>query len=317
MVYLREIIRRYPLYTFFLLTFMFSWIMFFIYLLITNEISLILVIFAIYAPAYTALIIAKITSNKQNGNNTIVKWIIFLIIWIIAAFTFIINYLIKVTDFSLLVIVAAIFLSLLPAIMVSSGYSQYSEIKVIFQSYVRPKGHFGFYLFAILYLPIVFFIGITITILIGEPITWLSLPSGFELVGLIILTFLYTFFFGGGTNEEPGWRGFALPKLQLKFSPLVASLILGIIWGFWHAPLYLPQYNSPIQFILFLLNTLKISIILTWLYNSTDGSVLATGLLHTIGNITFESIPSTIVSEIILIVIPVMLIFIDRMWKKH
>lgn len=65
-----------------------------------------------------------------------------------------------------------------------------------------------------------------------------------------------------------------------------------------------------------MLNILKITIILTWLYNRTGGSVLATALLHTIGNLTFKFIPVTLASDIIQIMIPIMLIIIDRMWKK-
>ncbi len=103
----------------------------------------------------------------------------------------------------------------------------------------------------------------------------------------------------------------------MKYFPLVSSLILGLIWGLWHAPMYLPQYDSPFQFILFLLNTLKITIILTWLYNRTGGSVLSTALLHTVGNLTFEFLPATLASDIIQIITPIILIFIDRMWKNN
>jgi membrane protease YdiL (CAAX protease family) len=56
---------------------------------------------------------------------------------------------------------------------------------------------------------------------------------------------------------------------------------------------------------------------LTWLYNHTGGSVLATALLHTIGNLSFEFIPTTLAAEIIQIIIPIMLIIIDRMWEKN
>jgi membrane protease YdiL (CAAX protease family) len=310
------LIKRNPLLTFFILTFTFSWILFLIYILIPNEVSLMLVILAIYAPACSALIISKITGNKENNNNTLIKWITFLIIWIIATITFIINYLIKVANFSLVIIIGSIFLGLLPSIVISSGFSHNPDIKNVFQSYIQPKGHFGLYIFAILYLPTVLLVGVGITFALGHFVIWIDLPSGIELFGLIILTLSYTFFFGGGTNEEPGWRGFALPKLQLKFSPLIASIILGFIWGLWHAPIYLPQSQSIFQFIIFLLNTLKITFMLTWLYNRTGGSVLATALLHTIGNLSFEFIPTTLVAEIIQIIIPILLIFIDQMWKK-
>ncbi len=200
--------------------------------------------------------------------------------------------------------------------MISSGCSNNTDIKMVFQSYTQPKGHFVWYLVAILLVPGALLLGAFITMLLGQDISWISLPYGFELIGLITITFMYTFFYGAGTNEEPGWRGFALPRLQQKFSPLIASIILGLIWGFWHTPIYLPQYSSIIQYGIFLLNTIKIAIILTWLYNRTGGSVLATALLHTIGNITFEFIPYTLASELIQLGIMIVLIFTDRMWKK-
>ncbi len=107
-----------------------------------------------------ALLISKITGDKQNNNNSLVKWIVFLIVWIIATITFIMNYLIQSASISLIIIVAAFFLGLLPAIMVYSGFSQNDDVKTIFQSYIKPKGHFALYIFAILYLPTIFFIGI-------------------------------------------------------------------------------------------------------------------------------------------------------------
>ncbi|NVM37422.1 MAG: hypothetical protein HWN81_17635 [Candidatus Lokiarchaeota archaeon] len=64
MVYLKDLIKRHPLLTFFILTFTFSWAFFLIYILIPNDVSLMLVILAIYTPTYSALIISKITGNK-------------------------------------------------------------------------------------------------------------------------------------------------------------------------------------------------------------------------------------------------------------
>ncbi len=77
MVNLLSLIKRYPLISFFTLTFTSSWILFLIYILIPNEVSSMLVMLAIYAPAYSALIISQITGNKQNSNKISIKWIIF------------------------------------------------------------------------------------------------------------------------------------------------------------------------------------------------------------------------------------------------
>ncbi|MGY1781963.1 CPBP family intramembrane glutamic endopeptidase [Geodermatophilus sp. SYSU D01036] len=74
----------------------------------------------------------------------------------------------------------------------------------------------------------------------------------------------------GGGLEEPGWRGFALPRLQRRFSPLAATAVLGLAWGVWHVPLY-----GPLGFVL----PAFLAVYYTWLYNRT-GSVLLCVLLH-------------------------------------
>lgn len=74
--------------------------------------------------------------------------------------------------------------------------------------------------------------------------------------------------FGG--QEEPGWRGFALPRLEERHAPLVATLILGVGWGVWHIPLY-----GPVGFAV----PLVLAFFYTWLYNRTR-SVLLCILLH-------------------------------------
>jgi membrane protease YdiL (CAAX protease family) len=56
---------------------------------------------------------------------------------------------------------------------------------------------------------------------------------------LVLESFFWAFLFGGGLNEEAGWRGFALPCLQSRFRPMVASIILGAFWGLWHVPLHI------------------------------------------------------------------------------
>jgi membrane protease YdiL (CAAX protease family) len=74
----------------------------------------------------------------------------------------------------------------------------------------------------------------------------------------------------GGGLEEPGWRGFALPELQGRHSPLVATLLVGLAWGVWHIPLY-----GPAGFVV----PLVLAFFYTWIYNRT-GSILLCLLLH-------------------------------------
>jgi membrane protease YdiL (CAAX protease family) len=92
--------------------------------------------------------------------------------------------------------------------------------------------------------------------------------------------------------EEIGWRGFLLPLLQKKYNPLVAASILGLIWGIWHAPIYLtlnPEGNKTVLFLVyFILGAIPITILFTWLYNSTKGSLLPVIIFHASLNATFS-----------------------------
>ena len=82
-----------------------------------------------------------------------------------------------------------------------------------------------------------------------------------------------------GLGEEPGWRGFALPQLQRKYSPLIASLILAPIWTLWHLPLLGNEFPWPIV-VPFVLSVFGGTFMLTWLFNGTNGSVLLPMLFH-------------------------------------
>jgi membrane protease YdiL (CAAX protease family) len=109
--------------------------------------------------------------------------------------------------------------------------------------------------------------------------------------------------FGGALAEELGWRGFALPALQHKYNALVSSVILGILWALWHAPAYWapsgslisgkPVTVSAIGF--YILFTIGLTIIMTWLFNNANGSVLLTIMFHAMFNAGF---PLALFSEL-------------------
>ena len=84
-------------------------------------------------------------------------------------------------------------------------------------------------------------------------------------------------------GEEIGWRGYVLPRLQLKYSALASSLILGVIWGFWHLPKYLSHWDT-VTFALFIVGTTARAVLYTWLYNNTKGSLLVVTLFHASSN---------------------------------
>jgi membrane protease YdiL (CAAX protease family) len=99
----------------------------------------------------------------------------------------------------------------------------------------------------------------------------------------LLQTFFLWLFIPGlaGTWEEPGFRGYALPRLQFRYTALIASLILGVLWAFWHLPFVVTGEDTWIDAILF---TIEWSIVYTWLFNNAKGSVLIVMLFHNMNN---------------------------------
>ena len=103
----------------------------------------------------------------------------------------------------------------------------------------------------------------------------------------VVITLAFFIFPGSALGEEIGWRGYALPRLQSGRSALSASLILGVIWAFYHLPLFFTgqAFRSPSLLVPFVVSGLALSVILTWIYNSTGGSLLLVVLLHAAANL--------------------------------
>ncbi len=111
-----------------------------------------------------------------------------------------------------------------------------------------------------------------------------------------LINFVIIFFLGGPLGEEPGWRGFALPRMQARYGGLKGALYLGVVWTFWHLPDFLtsaqgggpgagwrtPLINLPI----FLVMVVAISVVMAWVFNNTRGSLFMMILLHAAINTT-------------------------------
>lgn len=93
---------------------------------------------------------------------------------------------------------------------------------------------------------------------------------------------LAQFMFLAGTVEEIGWRGVALPLLQRRFSPLVSGLLVGMAWAVWHLPAFALSgtIQSAWSFGPYFVGLLAVSVIFTWLFNASNGSLLVAWLLH-------------------------------------
>jgi len=141
---------------------------------------------------------------------------------------------------------------------------------------------------ALLLMPLMGVLTWLILQLLDVPILWEYSLSPAMLVPVGLLIWLV-----GALPEEYGWRGYALGRMLENNSPLAASLVLGLIWGVWHLPLHFisTTTQSVIPIWEYIALTVVLSIIYTWLYLGTGGSVLIAGLFHAFGNITGAILP--------------------------
>jgi uncharacterized protein len=139
------------------------------------------------------------------------------------------------------------------------------------------------YLFALLGVPIVMALG---TLLLpGGLASLLGLGPGY--VVSYLGSFVLVTILGGPLFEEPGWRGFALPRLQPLHGPLVGTLILGVLWALWHLPEFLvPVWAESsggsgfLDIVKFVLIAISFAIVITWVFNNTKASVFMAVLVH-------------------------------------
>ncbi len=102
----------------------------------------------------------------------------------------------------------------------------------------------------------------------------------------LVAIFVVLIFLDGPLGEEPGWRGYFLPALMQKYNAVVASLIVGLVWFLWHLPLYHADGKdlTPDFLAKYLLFTLALSFMHTWLFKRSGGSVLLNVLFHNMTN---------------------------------
>jgi uncharacterized protein len=118
------------------------------------------------------------------------------------------------------------------------------------------------------------------------------------ILGLLFL-FAFHIFPGSAMGEEIGWRGFVLPRMQARHSALKASLLIGILWGPWHLPLWLTgSEGHPISlYVPFVVAVVASSVFYTWLYNNTGGSLLIVVLYHAASNLPITVLISPLGSQ--------------------
>jgi membrane protease YdiL (CAAX protease family) len=152
--------------------------------------------------------------------------------------------------------------------------------------------------YAIIFLmfPILNAIATLLSLAAGGPLPTFTTATRLLSNPLSIVPYVLFMFLFGPLPEELGWSGYALDGLQRKRSALTASLVIGVAWAIWHTPLFFMAgtfQSEQIGFLTpaywwYILPTLPISVLDTWVYNNANRSTLAAVLLHFMVNFSGE-----------------------------
>jgi len=172
----------------------------------------------------------------------------------------------------------AIFSPTIAAYLVAAGMGGWPEVKKLLAGYTRWRIGWQWYLAALSMALIPLAVAL-VYIALGNPPRGLPEGMTWGAYAVIVMQGWLT----GPLAEESGWRGFALPRMQARLSALNASLLLGVLWTFWHVPQYLiggVATGGMMPFPIFLPVTLVLTVLFTWVFNNTRGSLVATTLMH-------------------------------------
>jgi membrane protease YdiL (CAAX protease family) len=276
----------------------------------------------IFGPALSGILITQFVNPEEKEAGRKLPLNVFSLGLIVSALVFILHTLLQArlaltSEIVIGVIIMGVMIAIPPAFVIASTCSRNRKVREYLDSLIKPRGPFVYYLLSLFIRPFTFWLGSVISKVLGKT-AYYSPPSlvGWRAVSTLLLTFIYQFFSGNALGEEVGWRGFALPRLQAQFSPLIASLIIALLWWPWHLPF---KWFAPdvLPNLFYALGFIPSSIFLTWLFNRTNGSILAVGIAHVASNVAGKILfPITNIGLVLHFIVAFILVIIDRMWEK-
>ncbi len=189
---------------------------------------------------------------------------------------------------SMFLLIAAYSASL-AGIILTAIVSGKDGLRKMFGRLLTWRAGIGWWTFALFTFALMYLGGLVLAALVSGSTLNLNLAQP---IYMFIPLFIMKFFLDAGLGEELGWRGFLLPRLQARHSALVSSIIVGIVWGLWHLPLFMLEGMSPtyefgqaygvipalLVYTVFIV--IPYSILFTWVYNNTKGSLLLAFVFH-------------------------------------
>ena len=275
----------------------------------------------VYSPVLAGIFVSRIIKPDRQRVSFTRRLMISLPIWFIAVVINIANLKLSAPPGVPLIglIILSLPVALLPAWIVSLAFSGTDGVRNMLSTLVKPKGKISYYLVALLTFPVLNIVGALITNIIEGRALFPEVSQGVDLVFTLFITFFSVLLFSGGINEEAGWRGFAQRRLQERYSPLVTVLILWFLMVIWHIPNDILQYQDGGYLLVRIGLYPFITILFTWIYNRTNGSILAPAIFHASMNSMnplMGIFPMTTLGNILLVGFAIFAILYDRMWRK-
>jgi CAAX protease family protein len=175
------------------------------------------------------------------------------------------------------------------AVVLSAVFGGLEGVKNLFRGLIRPF-QLRWLCVALLTFPTGLLLwGLAERVLFGGTVTHaINIHAIVVFAPITLFTTASIFIDPGPWGEETGWRGFALPRLLTRFSPLTAAIILGVIWAVWHAPAFLTSglFQSNYNFCWYLIGTTGTSILMTWIFVNSNRNFLVAGFIpHAMNNL--------------------------------
>jgi membrane protease YdiL (CAAX protease family) len=322
--------RRRPIVSFYVITFAITWGLGFSYIaVLKNQLFLLLPLtfVATCGPALAGIIVTAVSGGQGRpklGRNRM-RWLVFVLALIACTPILLANLYIfdGVTITPVLALFSFFLLTPSVATIISAAFSRGTAVRAMMASLVRLRGVAGWALLALVLIPGVLLLSVAASDLLGrQPAAAVSSEIlGAPLLGLVGVKFLYQFFFFNATGEESGWSGFARPHLQARVSPLITALIITLFWVPWHFFLWYGEGQDVFTLSFwfeFTIIHISPSIIITWLFNRSRGSILVAGIAHAAANTADAFLPNLdwVTYTAMMAIAALLLVLIDGMWKR-
>lgn len=315
-----EWIAQHQVTSFLVLTFGFSWFFFWLGFVVFVENRLAQGMcgkIAAFGPALVAMLVSAIAYPVPKVDRTRIRWWVFGAVWLFSCVV-LLAYLSLVVQIPMRTAVIIVFgiVALLPAWVISASRSSIPGVRAQFSTLWKPHGPVRWYVVAFMSYPIVLLIGALLAKMIGENVAFRD-PTISNVILFPLLMFADGYLTSGGVNEESGWRGFLLPRLQRRQSVLVAAITVWFFWALWHLPVDVGQGISIRQVLLNrIVFNLLASVLFAWVYNRTEGSIMAAGIFHASMNTAGVFLPVSLTFLMPLLLLVIVAVMHDRMWRR-